>query len=753
MSFAPLIKGLVLQHSLKMRSKLVLSFLILVTGLQAQTSISGIINSYDTLVSQSSLACFDELQTDGSNTYAAGDLLLIITTQGASYDNSNTSTFGDLVNLNSVGIYEFAYVNAFSGGKITLDRNLQNTFPTGTQIVKVPQYASAEVSNTALMGKVYDGKTGGIVAVKADKLEISAAISAEGIGYAGGYSNRNMGYSCGESSLFYPENDNGGAPKGEGPAKIQQNQKNGRGAVTLGGGGGNNHNAGGGGGANAGAGGKGGDEWSGCSPSASVGGFGGKTTGSASSSRIFMGGGGGSGHNNLSNFSSEGGNGGGIVIIIADTIISNSSFITAAGGNGKTISNSGAEGAGGGGAGGSILVSTSHVVGTLSLIAEGGDGGQVTSGTAGPGGGAGGGFIGRPSAAQLNTGATILSNVQGGAAGNLGSPSNTYGALAGNNGTVDNSFTLSLQLQSTPQTSFFPSDTSLCRDNLILTGPSNSGPYLWSNGSTDSSITVSSSGSYWLRVGNPACAISDTIMVSLSSPVQFSLGADTALCPGDSMVLQAPADPAYTLQWENGSQALSRTVYPGNSYWLEVKNDSCVSRDTIAINLLNIPRQSIFNTADTTICESLPLTIDLTELPGSFLWQDGEFKKLRTLADSGLYWVEWTTPCFVLRDSLTLQTENCEDCLMTVPNAFTPNGDGLNEKFKVFFACDLLYFQMEVMNRWGAVIFSSNSEKQYWDGKVNNSKAPEGVYIYKITYRTKGRIDTKFKQGIINLIR
>ena len=90
---------------------------------------------------------------------------------------------------------------------------------------------------------------------------------------------------------------------------------------------------------------------------------------------------------------------------------------------------------------------------------------------------------------------------------------------------------------------------------------------------------------------------------------------------------------------------------------------------------------------------------------------------------------------------------------MTVPNAFTPNGDGLNEKFKVFFACDLLYFQMEVMNRWGAVIFSSNSEKQYWDGKVNNSKAPEGVYIYKITYRTKGRIDTKFKQGIINLIR
>lgn len=736
-----------------MRNTLLLILLLASLCISGQTVISGTINSYDTLASQSSGPCADELQTNGSQIYQAGDLLLIICTHGASYDNSNSNTFGDVVNLNSAGLYELAFVTAYNSGKITLDRSLQNTYPSGTQLVKVPQYASAEVRNGNLTGKKFDRYTGGIIALKANKLELFNSISAEGIGFGGGFSAKNMGYSCGSAALYYPAGNNGGAPKGKGLAAIQQSQMNGRGAVTIGGGGGNNHNAGGGGGANAGAGGQGGDEWSGCSPSASVGGLGGKALSTVSTSRVFMGGGGGSGHNNLSNFSSEGGDGGGIIILLADTIITNNFAITASGTAGKSITNSGAEGAGGGAGGGSILVSTRYITGTLGLFAEGGDGGDVTSGTAGPGGGGGGGFIAVPAASQLNSGASIISSVSGGAAGTLSAPSNNYGATAGSSGLQNNALALNTQPQNVPDSSFFPSDTSLCSDNLILSGPANSGPYLWSNGSTDSSIVVSNSGSYWLRVGNFGCSSSDTIVVNLTSPVQFSLGADTTLCPGDSLILQAPTDPSYTLRWDDGSSNSSRTVYPGGSYWLEVRNDSCVSRDTISVDLLNISRSNLFNAADITICENESLAVDLTNLPGAVLWQDGETQKLRTLRDSGLYWVEWTSPCFEIRDSLYLQTENCEDCLMTVPNAFTPNGDGLNDRFKILFGCELQFFQMDVMNRWGATIYSSTLTKPYWDGTVNGMKAPEGVYIFKITYRTKGRIDTKFEQGIITLIR
>ncbi|MBK9732843.1 MAG: T9SS type A sorting domain-containing protein [Chitinophagaceae bacterium] len=76
-------------------------------------------------------------------------------------------------------------------------------------------------------------------------------------------------------------------------------------------------------------------------------------------------------------------------------------------------------------------------------------------------------------------------------------------------------------------------DTTLCNgDSLILIAGSSDAAYLWSTGATDSSITINSSGSYWVTTSNGACAVSDTIVITdtLCNPVVSINATDTLIC-------------------------------------------------------------------------------------------------------------------------------------------------------------------------------------------------------------------------------
>ena len=66
-----------------------------------------------------------------------------------------------------------------------------------------------------------------------------------------------------------------------------------------------------------------------------------------------------------------------------------------------------------------------------------------------------------------------------------------------------------------------------------------------------------------------------------------------------------------------------------------------------------------------------------------------------------------------------------------IPNAFTPNGNGLNDEFiGVGLADYLADFRLDIFNRFGGLIFSSQDVRQGWDG----GNAPEGVYVYRASF-------------------
>ncbi|MGL1889532.1 MAG: gliding motility-associated C-terminal domain-containing protein [Reichenbachiella sp.] len=70
---------------------------------------------------------------------------------------------------------------------------------------------------------------------------------------------------------------------------------------------------------------------------------------------------------------------------------------------------------------------------------------------------------------------------------------------------------------------------------------------------------------------------------------------------------------------------------------------------------------------------------------------------------------------------------------MFLPSAFTPDGDDLND-YLIAKGPAVYNFYMEVYNRWGIRIFSTNDIVNGWDGKVNGEKSPEGTYVYKINF-------------------
>ncbi len=359
----------------------------------AQTPLSGVINKYTKITAID--VCEGILVVTDTSGFEVGDWVLLVQMQGASINESNSSSFGDVTALGGAGLFEKNEIIDINDMEISLKYLVSADFDVveAVQLVSFPQFSSAMVADS-LFAKSWDGETGGIIAFEVqDQLTLEAPIDASGQGFRGAQTNpliSDCSFLTNANDYHYSISNWRGAPKGEGVASVIVGKEQGRGAQANGGGGGNDHNAGGGGGSNttsAGSGGK--QSVSGFGCDGDFPGKGGKAL-LNSANRIFLGGGGGAGHDN-NGVATNGGNGGGIIIIVANSIVANGHEIRA---NGQSAITTNGDGAGGGGAGGTILIDAENAVDNLIVEANGGNGGNANNPSnrcLGPGGGGSGG--------------------------------------------------------------------------------------------------------------------------------------------------------------------------------------------------------------------------------------------------------------------------------------------------------------------------------------------------------------------------
>lgn len=100
--------------------------------------------------------------------------------------------------------------------------------------------------------------------------------------------------------------------------------------------------------------------------------------------------------------------------------------------------------------------------------------------------------------------------------------------------------------------------------------------------------------------------------------------------------------------------------------------------------------------------------------------------------DTGTYVVDYiATNVFGCEDTSSVKVLVYDVFEFIIPNVFTPNGDRVNDEFKMI-ACGVYDFDIKIFNRFGEQVFTSNSLGISWDGRVNGRKANSGTYFYTI---------------------
>jgi gliding motility-associated-like protein len=100
-------------------------------------------------------------------------------------------------------------------------------------------------------------------------------------------------------------------------------------------------------------------------------------------------------------------------------------------------------------------------------------------------------------------------------------------------------------------------------------------------------------------------------------------------------------------------------------------------------------------------------------------------------------------------DSLTVVEQACD---LFFPDAFTPNGDGLNDVLFARLNMDIMSLkEFSVFNRWGERVFYTTNQSSGWDGTDKSTPSEQGVYVYLIRYAQSG-VD-KILKGNVTLIR
>lgn len=93
------------------------------------------------------------------------------------------------------------------------------------------------------------------------------------------------------------------------------------------------------------------------------------------------------------------------------------------------------------------------------------------------------------------------------------------------------------------------------------------------------------------------------------------------------------------------------------------------------------------------------------------------------------------------------------NCKIWVPDAFSPNGNGLNDLFGMKSSCEIYRAEMIIYNRWGQAIHRSQGENPTWDGRFAGEDCPEGVYAYKLVYQVGEGFPEKAHSGTLFLSR
>jgi gliding motility-associated-like protein len=241
------------------------------------------------------------------------------------------------------------------------------------------------------------------------------------------------------------------------------------------------------------------------------------------------------------------------------------------------------------------------------------------------------------------------------------------------------------------------------------------------------------------NISENICSDNTTIVIRNDNTLE--LGDDAIVCEGETIVLSAPGFDSYT--WQDGSTSESYVVDASGTYSVNVTDAfGCSYGDAVTITVNDAPNAGFSaNPQPTTIDDTeITFTSTSTSAPLIYSWSFEDGTPEASVEENPVV----NFPAIPGNYTISLVVENANGCVdslssfiliesdgtITLPNIFTPNGDGDNDRFVPFEAFPGNW-QLTIFNRWGVEVFTTSNLSQGWNGEGSAS----GTYYWVLKPR------------------
>ena len=272
-------------------------------------------------------------------------------------------------------------------------------------------------------------------------------------------------------------------------------------------------------------------------------------------------------------------------------------------------------------------------------------------------------------------------------------------------------------------------------------------------------------GKAWLSVDEMVTATScantaESLPVIVNpNPDILALSPVMEICEGDSVMVRLHGADEYHWSPDLGLIPVDDSIWilkPSDTttYSITGINRSTGCYDSIRYTLAVKPNPVFDLGEDQFLYPDHPVVLHAGKGFDRYDWSTGDADSILQVIEPGDYWVVVTLYGCSSSDSVSVKIPLA---YMPVPNAFTPNDDGINDRFKVVGTIDeVVKFSMQIYDRWGRLVYQTNDiHDDGWDGTYNGAPCPVGAYVWTITFEEKhdpGHVPVT-RRGMVTLLR
>ncbi|MFY0673635.1 MAG: gliding motility-associated C-terminal domain-containing protein [Bacteroidia bacterium] len=293
-------------------------------------------------------------------------------------------------------------------------------------------------------------------------------------------------------------------------------------------------------------------------------------------------------------------------------------------------------------------------------------------------------------------------------------------------------------------------DISSCQSDSIFATASSSSPIRWMDGKTENRRFVPESDEYYFTIkDSQGCVVSsDTVTITKHPNPQINRIVATQkppFCMGDTIVFAPNTLELPQFQWPKSYSAIA-TKTGWQVVSIETK-ENCITKDSIYVEFGQKPNFKFLQ--DSVLSMNNRIQLNYESNADSLLWvygldsangytnyavTDSQYLFVNAIDESG---------CNVWDSIVTMYKEPVSEAF---PNAFSPNGDDVNDEW--YFLHPDTAGTLIIYNRRGGIVHHGPNR---WDGKKNGETLPVGAYRYTFIFEENG--EEKIKRGLISLIR